>query len=99
MKPPIVYTEHAIKRMAQRNVSEDQIAFILQYGYAVHRAGAVLVSLRDKDIPKTLRADDQFARLAGTTVVLSRDEPLILTVWRNRDKGLQHIRQKSRFSY
>lgn len=99
MNSAFIYTHHAIKRMAQRNVSEKQVAFILTHGYAVHRAGAVLVSLRDKDIPKKLRADDQFARLAGTTVVLSREEPIILTVWRNRDKGLQHIRQKSRFSY
>lgn len=99
MNSTIIYTNHAIKRMAQRNVSENQVSFILKHGYAVHRAGAVLVSLRDKDIPKKLRADNQFARLAGTTVVLSREEPIILTVWRNRDKGLQHIRQKPRFSY
>lgn len=98
MHSEIIYTNHAQKRMAQRNVSEKQVSFILDHGYTVHRAGAVLVSLRGKDIPKTLRANDQFARLEGVTVVLSRENPIVLTVWRNRRQGLQHIRHKPRFS-
>lgn len=94
---PINYSNHALQRMAQRNLSHEQTSFILRFGRYYHRAGAVLVHLRRKDIPSDLRANDIFARLEGTTVVLSRENWSVVTVWRNRGKGLQHIRGKPRF--
>jgi metal-dependent hydrolase (beta-lactamase superfamily II) len=92
------FSHHARQRMAQRNVSMDQISFILEHGHADHCAGAILVTLRRKDIPKTLWAKDEFARLEGVTVVLSREVPVVQTVWRNRQHGLRHIRHKPRYT-
>ncbi|MBK8989537.1 MAG: DUF4258 domain-containing protein [Chloroflexi bacterium] len=94
----IQISPHARLRMAQRNVSDAQVSFILTHGHAVHCAGAILVTLRQKDIPKSERAKDTFACLEGVTVVMNRSAPVVQTVWRNRRHGLRHIRQKPRYS-
>jgi hypothetical protein len=91
-------TNHARLRMAQRNVSLAQLSFILEHGQEVHCAGAVLITLRRKDIPEELQTQNEFTRLEGVTVVLSREESVVMTVWRNRRQGLRHIRDKPRYS-
>jgi len=93
-----IYTDHARQRMAQRNVSEGQISFILEHGEEIHCAGARLVHLRRKDIPQPFRKVDNFAQLVGCTVVLSIADPVIMTVWRDRRHGLHRIRHKPRYS-
>jgi hypothetical protein len=85
--------------MAQRNVSERDIAFILCYGQKLHRAGAIVFYLRQRDIPPDKQADEDYARLEGTAVVTNRHFSRILTVYRNRQSGLRHIKQKSRRSH
>lgn len=91
-----IFTEHARRRMAQRNVSKQQISFILSHGEETHCAGARFVHLRRKDIPKPLRKVSKFARLEGVTVVLSNESQTIMTVWRNHRQGLRRIRQARR---
>ena len=116
-----VLTLHAQRRMAQRNVSLADVRFVLKHGKRFHRAGAVFVHLRGKDIPKEKRHDKNITRLEGTTVVLSRrnvllntliegklaerqettvvshESPIILTIWRNSQDGLRHIKRKVRY--
>lgn len=88
-------TDHAEQRMAQRNLSWDDIHIVLMCGQRFHKAGAIFIYLRSRDIPDELQADNRFARLEGTTVVVSRDEMgQILTVYRNRQGGAGHIRRK-----
>ena len=98
MSANLVITDHARQRMARRNVSKQQLSFILEHGEEMHCAGARLVYLRRKDIPEPLRRVDKFARLEGVTVVLSSDSPTVMTVWRNRRHGLRRIRHKPRYS-
>ncbi|HIP73707.1 MAG TPA: DUF4258 domain-containing protein [Anaerolineae bacterium] len=98
MSANLVITDHARQRMARRNVSKQQLSFILEHGEETHCAGARLVHLRRKDIPEPLRRVDKFARLEGVTVVLSSDSPTVMTVWRNRRHGLRRIRHKPRYS-
>ena len=93
----IILTHHARLRMAQRNVSTNQVWFILAHGHRCHRAGVIHVHLRRKDIPAD--AKRQFACLEGTTVVLNREGTAVMTVWRNREKGMRHISRKPRFGY
>lgn len=93
-----VTTDHAQQRMAQRNLSLDDVLFVLEYGKCYHRAGAMFFYLRGKDIPKKQRKDNRIAQLEGATVILSRDAPAILTVYRNRDRGLRHIKRKCKYS-
>jgi hypothetical protein len=95
----ITFTHHARLRMAQRNVSLAQIWFILGHGHRCHRAGVVLVHLRRKDIPADDLANSQISCLEGTTVVLNRKGTAVMTVWRNRNRGMQQISRKPRFAY
>ena len=92
-------TPHASRRMAQRNVSEQDVHFILRYGQRLHRAGAVIFFLRQRDIPPDKQADKSYTRLEGTAVVINRHFSRILTVYRNRQRGLRHIKQKPRRSH
>ncbi|NKQ34679.1 MAG: DUF4258 domain-containing protein [Chloroflexi bacterium] len=89
-----VLTNHAVWRMAQRNVSEADICFVLEHGHKMYRAGAIFFFLRRCDFPKGTHR--QYGRLEGTTVVISRETHQILTVYRNRKNGLRHIKQKPR---
>lgn len=54
--------------------------------------------LRGKDIPQRNQRDKRISKLEGATVILSRDAPAILTVYRNRDRGLRHIKRKAKYS-
>ncbi|MFN8472511.1 MAG: DUF4258 domain-containing protein [Anaerolineae bacterium] len=92
-------TAHAVQRMAQRNLSQDDVQFVLRYGQQLHRAGALFVYLRGKDIPKPERRNTSISRLEGTAIVLSSDGEIVATVYRNRERGLSHIRRKSRNAF
>ncbi|MCB8944808.1 MAG: DUF4258 domain-containing protein [Ardenticatenaceae bacterium] len=92
-------TPHASRRMAQRNVSAEDVDFILRYGQKLHRAGAIIFFLRQRDIPPDKQADKSCSRLEGTAVVTNRHFSRILTVYRNRQSGLRHIKQKPRRSH
>jgi hypothetical protein len=92
-------TYHVEQRMAQRNISWDDIHFVLQYGQRFHKAGAIHIFLRSRDIPQEMRAKKRFSRLEGTTIVVSRDDlGSIITVHRNRRNGAKNLRCKRRNS-
>lgn len=93
----IPQTHHLKQRMAQRNISPDDLDFVLQYGKEFHCAGAVHVHLRRRDIPA--RWQNEYARLEGTTVILSQDEAVAITVYRNRQSGPRRIKRKPSFGY
>ena len=76
-------SNHATQRSAQRNLSDDDIAFILQQGRRVHRTGVIFCQLRDKDIPDDTPGNHRHRQLVGTTVVLSKCGHYIITVYRN----------------
>ena len=93
-----VTTDHAEQRMAQRNLSLNDVLFVLKHGKCYHRAGAMFFYLRGKDIPKRKQKDKKISKLEGATVILSRNAPAILTVYRNRDNGLRQIKRKAKYS-
>ncbi|MCA9963027.1 MAG: DUF4258 domain-containing protein [Anaerolineales bacterium] len=88
------HSKHAKLRMAQRNVSKNNIEFVLENGQWFHRGGAIFVFLGSRDIQKSREFEKKFERLEGTVVVLSRDGSHIITVYRNRQQGLRKIKQK-----
>jgi hypothetical protein len=91
-----VPSHHAEKRMAQRNISFEDIVFVLEHGRKLHKAGAVFFFLRRCDIPG--QRWQRCGRLEGTTVVLSRETATIITVYRNR-QGLRRVKRKTDRSY
>lgn len=88
---------HAQMRCAQRNVSPDEINFILEHGKRCHRAGAVFYVMLAKDLPKDLRADDRYRRLNGVTVVLSKCGQVVKTVYRNPE-AMKKVRRKMKYT-
>src|SRR5215213_8032440 len=91
-------TFHALTRQARRNLSNEDIEFVIAHGYPIHCAGALHIFLRRCDIPKDKLANDRFARLEGTVLVVNvqRATPVLITVYRNR-KSLKQIRSKAKY--
>lgn len=84
-------SNHALLRLAQRNLSEVDLAFILRYGQEIHRTGASFYFLGYRNIPdeETRRQ----ARLVGSTVVVN--DYGVVTVYRNK-QALRKIKRKSK---
>ncbi|HVO41015.1 MAG TPA: DUF4258 domain-containing protein [Aggregatilineales bacterium] len=78
---------HALERMAQRNLSHQDIGYVIQYGRKIHNAGALNYFLGFRDIPLADRADQRVAQLVGTLVLVDVKQGEILTVYRNNDGG------------
>jgi len=93
----IDYSQHAALRIAQWHLTDEQIEYVMNYGFRLHRAGALIYYLRKRDIPEWDRSDDACMRLAGTAVVLTRDGRRLITTWRNQRNGLKRIKHKSKY--
>ncbi|MCA9917068.1 MAG: DUF4258 domain-containing protein [Anaerolineales bacterium] len=96
---PYRHSSHAIRRMAQRNVSKNSIAFVLENGQWFHRDGVIFVFLGGRDIQRSREFAPEYERLEGTVVVLSRDGSRIITVYRNRQQGLRKVKQKESYGH
>lgn len=92
------YSAHLVQRMAQRNLNCKDVDYIMRYGCSYHRAGAIITVLRGKDIPITDRADAACTRLEGSVVVADPSSGCLITVYRNRQAGVSHVRRKPRHS-
>jgi len=91
MQEAVELSNHAVTRMAQRNLSAEDVEYVLRFGCRVRSGGALHCFLRHDDIPKADRKRAQ--RLEGTTVLMDRSGQSIITVYRNR-QGLKEIRRK-----
>ena len=93
----IDFSNHALVRMSQNALTEEEIIYVINYGERLCRAGATFFYLRKRDIPEWDRLDNRWMHLAGTAVVLTKDKRLVITVWRNRRNGLKNIKHKVRY--
>ena len=91
MQEAVELSNHAATRMAQRNLSAEDVEYVIQFGCPVRSGGALHYFLRHDDIPKADRKRAQ--RLEGTTILMDRSGQFIITVYRNR-RGLKVLRQK-----
>ena len=82
----LIPTHHAELRMAQRNLSDFELEFALEYGNRETRNGYPVVILRACDIPDCLW--HEFDRLAGITVIFCPQSRVIATVY--RDYQMRH---------
>lgn len=86
---------HAGRRLAQRNLSPEDVRYVFAHGRIHHTAKAVFVHLGLRDIPLEHRRDDRRRRLEGTVLVLDPATGLHLTTaYRNRRRGSRDIRRK-----
>src|SRR5262245_37027352 len=91
-------TTHADVRQAQRNLSAQDIDFVIAHGQCFYSGGARHIFLRNRDLPRDKASYRQFARLEGTTLVIKEegDIAVLLTTYRNR-QGLKAIRRKGKY--
>lgn len=87
MKGGFQYTDHARIRMAQRGITEQDVARVILVGMRVRNAGAVFHFMRKKDIKS--KSDE---RLEGVTVLRAKNG-VVMTVYKNK-KGLRDIKRK-----
>ena len=84
-------SSHAKLRLAQRNLNEKDLAFVMRYGQEIHRTGASFYFLGSRDIPEDFARRQ--SRLAGSTIVV--DERGIVTAYRNK-RAIRKIKRKSK---
>jgi hypothetical protein len=88
-------SDHASRRLAQRNLTTDDVHYVYTHGRLHHRGKATFVHLGLRDIPAQDRREDRYRRLEGTVLVL---DPVtgchLTTAYRNRQRGSRDIRRK-----
>ena len=90
-------SQHAQYRSAQRNLSNEDILFILTYGEREHRAGVIFCQLHRKNIPTETPGNHRHRQLVGTTVVLCRCDNYVVTLYRE-GKAFHRDSRKARFN-
>ncbi len=86
------YTDHCRMRMAQRNVSADDVQYIVARGAMEYRTGVQCYTLPRRCIPAEERSD----RASLETLVVLVCDGCVITVYRNRHP-LRHIRRKAKY--
>ena len=76
----MVISTHAAARMSQRNVGQDDVAFVIAFGRRLFRTGAEIYFLGRRDVPARYAREAE--HLVGTVVIVARDSSVI-TVYRN----------------
>lgn len=89
-------TNHARKRMSQRAIAEEAIAFARHFGKIFHRAGATFYTVRRKDLPAALLRTH--GHLVGLTVLATAKGDTVLTCYKHAH-ATRRIRSKPRCSW
>jgi hypothetical protein len=86
---------HAGRRLAQRNLSYEDVGYVISHGRIYHTGKALFVHLGRRDIPADHLRQDSFRRLEGTVLVLDPTTGQHLTTaYRNRRHGSRDIKRK-----
>lgn len=93
----VYITPHANKRLSQRNLSLDDIQFVLSHGQRIFASRALHIFLGRCDIPTDGGLLRRYARLEGTVLVLASYPHclILLTAYRN-PRALKSIRCRAR---
>ena len=93
-------SNHAGRRLAQRNLSHEDVRYVFAHGRLHHAGKALFVHLGLRDIPADHRRDDRLRRLEGTVLVLDPDSGQHLTTaYRNRRRGSRDIKRKCKHAF
>ncbi|HEY8447394.1 MAG TPA: DUF4258 domain-containing protein [Thermomicrobiales bacterium] len=101
MREPRLTTisQHAGRRLAQRNLSVEDVRYVLAHGRLYHAGKALFVHLGLRDIPAEDRRVDHLRRLEGTILVLDpATGQHLTTAYRNRRRGSRDIKRKPKWT-
>jgi hypothetical protein len=90
-------SDHAARRAAQRNLSHEEIDFLLEHGHFMHNTGVIFCQLRQKDVPDDLPGNHRFRRLVGSTAVLCKCGYYVVTLYREQ-RAFRGDSLKTRYS-
>ncbi len=91
-------SDHAARRLAQRNLTERDIQYVMRHGRCIHNGSAIFIHLGRRDIPATDLRDDRLRRLEGTVLVLDpKSGQYLTTAYRNRQSGMREIKRKRKY--
>lgn len=94
--PEMPLSGHARRRMAQRNLSSDDVKFVRQNGIKTYRAGVLVHFLGRRSFQKAA-GDRRYDRLEGTTILSCPYCLCVLTAYRNRARGLKDHCRKTKY--
>lgn len=96
----MLFSGHAKKRCAQRNLSEHDVLYVLEYGRTVYAAGSKMFFLARRDVPRADLADQHIQHLIGVCVHTRQVRHGILvvtTLYHNAESGLKDHRRKAKY--
>jgi len=92
-------SHHAGRRLAQRNLSHEDVGYVFAHGRIYHTGKALFVHLGRRDIPADHRRLDKLRRLEGTVLVLDpATGQHLTTAYRNRQRGSRDIKRKCKYA-
>jgi hypothetical protein len=89
----IQFSEHSLRRLAHRNLSTQDISYVIAHGTKYYGGGVTTYYLRECDLPPRDVRFNTYSRLVGTAALVASDGTIV-TVWRNRKTGLKNIKHK-----
>ncbi|ATB49661.1 hypothetical protein [Corallococcus macrosporus] len=90
--PAFTVTRHFVERSSLRQLRDDVLEFILEFGVRARAAGMTHVTLLERELPRAWRTLD-VVRQARGWIVLLNDEERLITCYRRGDAN-RFIRRK-----
>lgn len=88
-------TGHGRQRGAQSNLCVDDLDLVRRYGVLEHRTGVRFYFVRKREVERYRDDEPRLERLLGVVLVVSQDDRMVITVYRNQ-RALREIRRKSK---
>jgi hypothetical protein len=86
------FSDHCRERMAQRNVSEDDVQYIVSRGACEYRTGVLCFTLPRRSIP----AEERSLHSSLESLVVLVHDGYVITVYRNK-RPMRHVRRKAKY--
>ena len=88
-------SHHAKQQAARRNLTEQSIAFIMEYGKPQRATGVIFFQMLEKSLPKDVSPNDPMRKLVGATVVACGCGQFVITLYKN-PKAFKADRKKDK---
>jgi hypothetical protein len=87
------HTDHSFKRSRQRNISNEDIALVIEYGREYFKQGLIYYVLGEKSIPDTLNLKQKPKNII---VIVSGNSNCLVTCYRAKEP-YKHIKKKQNY--
>lgn len=92
----VILSLHAELRSAHRNLSYEEIDFVVRHGRRERRTGVIFCRMLGRTMPADIPPGHPFRRLIGTTVILCECGQFVVTVKRGQQQ-FSKDRRKSKY--